>query len=256
MKHINRILLISCIALVFVPQQLLSKSTGDFNFPRSIRYKILRNTQYVSTNTLKFGKKGLSTVLVSIDNFLSLNGEKLIAYVNGETYSLFSILIMRQKQVLHEWRIKKNSGLGLLDGNVISYKDYQETNPSISQIGTSYRVIDMLSSFFILSNKISTANFETEQFHFISGKSVITVNSIVDRNIPIQYKSDKICTTKITLKHNLESEKNKQMKYLDIVSFNVYYDRKRELWFPIHVRIEDNINNNQYQLIAIDWIRQ
>ena len=252
MKHINRILLICSIELVFATQPLLSKSIEDYNFPKRISYKILRNSQYVSKSVFKFSVKGTS-VLVTMDNFF--NSEELfVAYVNGEAYSLYSLFTMRQKQILHEWRIKKNTGLGLLDGNVISYKDYQESNPSITQIGISYRVIDMLSSFFILSNKISTANFETEQFHFISGESVITVNSVVDRNIPIQYKSDKICTTKITLKHKLESEKNKQMKYLDIVSFNVYYDRKHDLWFPIRVRIEDNVNN-QYQLIAVEWIR-
>ena len=250
------LILIVIFELLFA-QQVFSKDTSGFTFPTFIGYKVIRNNRFVASTKYSYSKKGKGPVVLltmsNIEIFGFNHKEKLVTYLNQNDLMFFSSFILRGQKIIQEVRLKKEKVIGLLNETVLIVKNSQESQPSITEFGTEYRFIDLLSSYFVISHKVANAKFETERFNLLIGTTTYLVDAIVDRNISVNYKGDKLCTTKVTLRYTFESHNKEKKEFVDLIEFYIYFDRKHKVWFPVKVKIDD-LNMNSIQLIADKWL--
>jgi len=243
------------IILIAFSMQSIAGQNTSFKFPSTISYKILRNKQYSVGTVLTFGKKG-STYLLTMGNIQGFgisSTEEIIAYMNPKDLSLYSTFVKKGTNIQEELRFKEEKNLGLLGNQVYIHKSFGDSSPTITEIGSPFTVIDLLSSFVVLSNKIYKKNYGNEQYNLFIKTSYI-VECSVKKNVFRQYKNEKVCTSQVTLKYSLSKEQKKtQPESVDLFVFYIYNDKSKGICFPICVELED-ATGNKFQMIAAEAI--
>jgi len=238
-------------------QQLFSKTLNNSNFPNQVVYKVVKNKKVAGTTILRFTEtQKLFLLTISNVNCLNLSyKDKMVTYIHKKDLKLYSSMLVQGKKILQELRLKQVSGL-LDDAYIPLYKDMNtkiDTYPSITEDGTGYKYVDLLSSFIVLSNKIYTENYEMERFNLFIGKHKYVVISIIERNFPFKFKNENINVTKILLRYNFVSTENQKKESIDLVEFYIFNDRKNDLWFPVSVKIY-NADRITCQLLADKYL--
>jgi len=254
-KNQVKIIVLFLLVLI-VPVQPIAGKDNNFKFPQHISYKIIQNKRCIATTVFKYKKKGGGTnsqlTMDSIQGFGIQSNNKIVAHIREVDLSLFSSFVMKGKAIVEELRFKEEENLGLLGNQVYIHKSSKANSPTITEIASPYTVIDLLSSFVVLSNKIANKNYTNERYNLFVVTSYI-VDCIVENNVMRQYKDKRVSTSKVSLKSIVgksdQLNKTKQPKSVDLVVFYIYNDISKGFWYPICVEIEDD-KGNKFQLIA------
>jgi len=230
---------------------------SSFKFPRKITYKIIRNNKFAASSELTFTGKGHSQYVLKMGNIQGFgisSKEKIVAIMLKKDLSLFSSFVTKGKEIQEELRFKEEKNLGLLGNQVYIHKSFKNnTSPTITEIGSPFNVIDLLSSFVVLSNKIYNQNYNNEKYNLFIDTSYI-VDCSVKKNVLRQYIDKQVSTSQVTLKYSFsKGQKKNQPESVDLFVFYIYHDKIKGICFPICVEIDD-VKGNKCQMIAAEVI--
>jgi len=245
------------IGLVIIcPNQLYSKTTNKFKYPSQIVYKILKGKNIVGSSVYTFSKKGFVYYL-TISRFKGFGvnvHDKWSAEINTKNFSLIRSSVTRGNRIIEELKFKENEERGFLGQSVFLHKDLKNnTSPTMTQLASPYRVIDVLSSFVVLTQKVSAQKHDDERFNLFVNQTSYIVECSVKPDIPYKYKNKKIQVSKVTLKYMFENKNTKKTESVDLATFYIYLDQKQGYSFPICVMIELD-SNNQYRFVADKYL--
>jgi len=253
MQRIGIKVTIFFIFLITCSAQSMAGQSYNFKFPKKISYKIIRNKQYIVTSSLNFSLMGGLQYVLTMGNLKGFgisSSETVRSILRSNDLSLISSYVMKGKKLKEELRFKVAENIGLLGNQVYIHKSFENnSSPTITEIGSPYTVIDLLSSFVVLSNKVYNKNFSNEQFNLFIKTSYI-VESSVKKNVLRQYLDDQVSTSQVTLKYFFPKGKKKnQPESVDLFVFYIYNDKSKGICFPICVEFED-VKGNKCQMIA------
>jgi len=236
----------------------MAGQNSSFEFPKTIIYKIIRNKQYIAKSVLKFSQKAKFRSLLTMGNIQGFgisSNQTIVTYINKDDLSLYSSFVTKGQETIEELRFKEAENIGLLGNQVYLHTNFEDnTSPTITEIGSPYTVIDLLSSFVVLSNKIHNKNYGNEQYNLFIKTSYI-VECSVKMNVLRQYKDDQVSTSQVTLKYIFpEDQKKNQIESVDLFVFYIYNDKSKGVCFPICVELDD-ATGNKLQMIASQVVK-
>ncbi|KPA19122.1 secreted protein, partial [Candidatus Magnetomorum sp. HK-1] len=228
------------LCLLFLPFQSLYAKKNEFKFPKQIVYKIIQNKRYLASTNFLFQKKGIENyqlTMGSIKGFGLSSNDKCVTYISQKDYSLRTSLVLQKKELKEELRFKEERNLGLLGDHVFIHKSFEkDSSQTITEIASPHTVLDLSSSFVVLSKKISNKNFSDEKFNLFIAKTSYIVNCTVKKDVPFNYKNKKLSTSLVTLKYMFKKDQSKnknQPESVDLIIFYIYNDEKKGFIFPI-----------------------
>jgi len=215
-------------------------------FPQTILYKIIVRDQVVGQSILEFSSSSAfpSTYQLALVKFQGLGYEsqdRLYTYINQKDLSLHDAQLKKGDKIQYEVRAMEKEGIDLAKRQAYVFKEAGSKGTIDTILYTDYKVIDLLSSFLIASEKKRTGNKEPEKFNLFIGKSTRIVDMLYSGEEKFAYKGDTITTDVLVISNNNQ----------EILRFNIY--TKDGLYYPIRVSIVDE-KEGTMQLIA-DRIR-
>jgi len=271
------IAIITIITIVFTgfifPNQVFTHSEPIFKFPNKIEYKIvykkhiaqskLEMSPYTSTNDrANKDSKCKYYMLLTMGN-VKVSGykttDKWITYICKNNLSLYASYVINSSNNSRkeELRFIKAKSIGLLDDYVYVHKSHEKkSSETYTEIASPHKVIDLLSSFVVLSNKICIKNNSREQYNFFIAKTSYIVDCTVKSNVFYQHGDDKLPVDLVTLQYKFkheESKKTKKTTSVDLAVFYIYNDPKTGYWFPVCIKLDDD-KGNKLKFVASRWM--
>lgn len=169
---------------------------GDyFKFPRGIKFKLLKNDRIIGSCQLLYEKKtnkeGISSLKMKNFQGLGITSQEWLAtYIFTKDSSVYADFIIKGEKAVSEIRLKEGASFdGTKDGKFLVYKDLEspEGLPEI-EIFSDHLIVDLLSMFYVISQKVAAGKIGPETFYFLidkSGKDVDLVPLGLDK-IPFQ----------------------------------------------------------------------
>jgi hypothetical protein len=166
-----------------------SLCAGDsFKFPKRIEFKLLKNDRIIGSCRLFYEEKGKKegTSVLKLKNFQGLgltSQEWLLTYIFSKDSSLYADFIMKGKKPVSEIRLKQGTSFdGTKDGKFLIYKDLEspgspDSSPE-TEIFSDHLIIDLLSMFYVTSQKVAAGKIGPEKFNFIIHKSAKDVDLV------------------------------------------------------------------------------
>jgi len=254
-RNISLIVIITVMILIF-PYQVIAKQ-NNFSFPKSIVYKIIKQNRILGSTLFRLSKKGeRKPYRLTMSDFKGFGFNLKVNWVSEIKSTDFSLIasyiVNNKKQHLQEFYFKAEKGL--LGNSIFIHKSMDDNSTkTITEVASPYTVIDFLSSFLVLSKKVSVSNDRPERYNLFIGKTTYIVDSSVEKNIFYSHKNQQKNTSKVTLKYFFDikdnSAKQKGSESIDLVVFYIYNDIATGVWYPICIKIEDE-NGEKYELIA------
>jgi hypothetical protein len=229
MKKLSVLLLTVCLIIVGAQNQWADSS---FKFPKMIKFKLFKNDTIVGgcqfSYEEKTNKEGIS--YLNMRNFEGIgftSQEWLATYIFAKDSSIYADFIMKGKKAISEIRLKEDAlGFDGKKGKIFLYKDLESPDEMQTEIFTEYRVIDLLSMFFVVSKKVASGKKEVEKFNFLIDKSTKIVDMVpmMGEKVPFEGKEVDANVFSFTY-HDLE-----------IFRVKVFKD-KNGFCFPVSVKI-------------------
>lgn len=169
--------------LLLAGTQILS-ADSSFKFPKMIKFKMLKNGKVMGSCMFFYDKNtdldGISSLRMK--NFKALgitSREWLFTYIFTRNSSIYADFIMKGKKPVAEIRLKDGTAFDGTKGKVFIYKDLTSPGEMQTEIFTKHTVVDLLSMFFVTSQKVGKGNIKkTEQFNFLFDKSTKIVRMV------------------------------------------------------------------------------
>jgi hypothetical protein len=160
-------------------------STFKFKFPATIKYKLLKNNQIVGSCQFFYNEKfeGMKNISsLRMKNFEGLgftSREWLYTYIFKKNSSIYADFIMKGEKPISEIRLIKDAeGFDGKKGDIFRYKDLESPDEMQTEIFTKHTVIDLLSMFYITSQRVAAGKKGAEKFNFLIDKSTKIVDMV------------------------------------------------------------------------------
>lgn len=203
-----------------------------FKFPPKIKYKMLKDNKITAscifTYDAQTDKKGISRLKMT--NFVGLgvnSREWLATYIFAKDSSLYADFVMRGNQLISEVRIIEAIGFDGKKGPFMRYKDLESDEGREMEIFTEYKIVDLLSSFFVISQRVASGKYENhETYGFIIDESIKTVEVfwLGCQKVPFNGRMVHTDTFSLTYQNT------------EIFQFSIYQDLDGYC-FPVNVKI-------------------
>ena len=212
-------------------QQTAAKAT--FKFPARIKYKLLKNDNIVGNCFLIYEKKtdkpGISSLrLTKFQGFGLTSQEQFLTYIYTKHSSLYAQFLLKGGTEIRQIRLKKGLTFDLKKENVFIYQE--KAKPQMqTELFTKYPVIDLLSTFFVTSERVASGNYKKGKMHnliFDKSTKIAKMKYLGPEDAP--YKGEMVSTEVISITIN-----NVEMFRLKI------YDNGNGYYFPVSITITE-----------------
>lgn len=179
----------------FVMTGLQNLWAGSVNFPKGIKFKLLKNDRIIGSCQLLYeketNKKGIS--LLKMKNFQGLgitSQEWLVTYIFTKNSSIYADFVMKGEKAVSEIRLKEGESFDGTKGKVFVYRDLESDDALQTEIFTEHTVIDLLSMLLVTSQKVAEGKMGAAKFNFLIHKSTKIVDMLLigKDNVPFQGK--------------------------------------------------------------------
>ncbi|OQW92873.1 MAG: hypothetical protein BWK78_00255 [Thiotrichaceae bacterium IS1] len=203
----------------------------EVQFPAQILYKILIANKVMGSTKMTFTPKGREegTYSLTLAQFQGL-GFKLqdrnVTLVKKNNLSLYANFLTRGDQTIYEIRLGSGDDFGITR-QAFRYKEATDKGTIDTMLYSDYRVIDLLSSFLVISEKVRGGDKQSDKFNLFIGKSTKIVDLEYVGEVKIPYQGKEVPTTALSLKYNGK----------EVFRFHIY--QQGGVYFPVSVTIED-----------------
>ena len=176
-----------------------------FKFPSATKYKLLKNDKVIGNCLLTYEKKGKleETSALTLKGFGGLGltyQEWLFTYILTRDSSVHATFKMKGKKLISEIRLKESLGFDGRSGKVFVCKDVYSPYEFQAELFTQYPVIDLVSSFFVTSQKVASGNHsKPEMFNLLLGKSTRIIEMRYTGIEKIFYQGKEVSTLVLVL---------------------------------------------------------
>jgi hypothetical protein len=156
---------------------------SSFKFPKLIKFKILKNDKIVGNCQFFYDKEtvkdGVSALKMKDFEGIGVSSKEwLFTYFFNKDSSLYANFIMKGKKVVSEIRVGREVGWDGKMGKFMRYKDLESPDEVKIEVCTEYTMIDLLSTFFVTSQKVAAGKKEPEKYNFLIDKGVKIVEIV------------------------------------------------------------------------------
>jgi hypothetical protein len=215
----------------------LGTTTGvtlaDVSFPSQIMYRVVVAGKNIGSAQLRFNRRSkyAGIYAVNLSNFEGLgikSDEQMFTYVDQADLSLSSAFVSKGKKRIYEIKTVEREDLDLTKRRAYAYKEAGAKGSIDTMIYSDHKVIDLLSSFLVFSEKVRNHNLKSEKFNLWLDKSTKIVDLVHKGNESVVYKGAKVKTTVLSLKYDA----------VELFKFNIYGEKG--YYFPVKVSIESD----------------
>jgi hypothetical protein len=243
MRKIRILIIIMCLLGLGV-QNVWPGSA--FKFPASIKYKLLKNDKVVGSCKLTYSEKGKlqDTSTLKLINFEGLgitSQEWLLTYILKKDSSIYANFTMKGQKPISQIRLVKGMGFDGKTGQVFKYEKPNSPDEMQTEIFTTHPVIDLISSFFVISQKVAHGEHSTSQkFNFLFGKSTKIMNMMYmgDEDVPFSGKMVSAYVLVITYNNR------------EIFRFKISREDK-DCYFPVSVILVTDFTENTQETLEL-----
>lgn len=227
MKKFTMLLIIMCLFGIGIQNLWPADS---FKFPSTIRYKLLKNDRVIGSCRFEYDVKGKfeNTSSLKLVNFQGLgltSQEWLLTYIYTKDSSIYATYILKGKEPVSEIRLKEAVGFDGGKDQVFVYKELTSPDQIQTELFTKFPVIDLVSSFFVSSQKVASGNLnKAEKFNFLFGKSTKIMDMIYTGTEQVPYQGKEVSTHVLIIRYN----------NMEIFRFKIFQDPEG-CFFPLSV---------------------
>jgi len=216
----------------------LGTTTGvtlaDVKFPSAIRYQVVVAGKNVGNASFNFSQRSKypGTYSLTLNNLQGLgikSDEQMFTYVEQADFSLHAAFVSKSGKTLSEIRIVERRDIDYTTKRqAYAYKEAGAKGSIDTMIYSDHKVVDLLSSFVVFSEKVRNKNVKSEKFNLWLDKSTKIVDLVHKGTESVAYKGAKVKTTALSLEYGA----------VELFKFNIYSERGR--YFPVRVSIESD----------------
>lgn len=223
--------LIFIISLFCGGNILAGAETPAFKFPTLILYKLVQKAAIMGECTLSYeyesNQEGISGL--KLTNFQGMgrsSNETFHTYLFSKNYSLYAAIVKKGGKTIQEIRLKDGINFEYKKEKVFVYKDAKQPGLQ-TELFTQFPVIDLLSSIFIVSQRVSSGEYKKKApYNFIFNQStkIAEISYAGQGTAPFLGKN---ITTEILL-----------ISIRDVEMFRMYvYKDPEGFYFPVSITI-------------------
>ena len=269
-KDIKIITLLSLFILICTVNGFAQQ---NFKFPKFIKYALVNNGR-VGGNVIytcnNLGKKlGYMLILNNFEGFGHKSNDEWYTFLKPNLKLERSFISKgkynkKKQNTFNELYLKKEISFfgnknekGINEDMVYIFKENKYSGPQLTEIASPYDIIDLLSSFVILSKRVANDRYDNknnniEWFNlFISSTSYLVYMEYSDEKEILNIGGKQYNTKVMTLKYNIKLDKTKtgkESKTIDLFTFYIY-NETGGLCYPVKVKFED-VESNILEFIA------
>lgn len=220
---------------------------NSFKFPSTIKYKLLKNDKVVGSCALSYietGKRAdLSTLrLINFEGLGITSQEWLLTYIFKENSTTYATFVMKEKTKVSEILLKERMGFDGKKGQAFVYKEYKGTSGEMqTELFTQHPVIDLVSSFFVTSQKVASGNHsKKELFNFLFGKSTKIMDMMYMGTEKVPFQGKEVSTHVLIVRYN----------NVEIFRFKIF-KHPDGCYFPVSVVLVTDFTENKQETLEL-----
>ena len=224
---------------------IVAFSQIQFHFPQKILYNLLKYGEHIGKCEFKFTKQGKyeNTFGMTMTNLkvLGFNTDEIHTSILKNDLSLYRTLCIKDNKKKYEIVVKKGYSLLGSEETIISYKTENSKANFQTEICQPYKIIDLLSSFILTSQKVAKGNYTNSDkytlFLFDGRSLIVEIVNMGDSHAIFQ--GNKVGVNMIGIANKVETNHQDYKLF----QFSIY-KTSDNFYFPIRIKISINIRDN------------